>query len=131
MLQRAVLVFAFLIVGGNAWAITPIRDFWFEMVDTNRDGIVTPAELLEGRTRNFDAMDKNKDGVLTVDDLAGRPALVNMHRILDSDRDGKVTKEQFIGIAKIRFEALDANHDGKVTADGSAAALAPQQAAKP
>lgn len=131
MLQRAVLVFAFLIVGGNAWAITPIRDFWFEMVDIDRDGIVTVDELVAGRAKNFDAMDTNKDGVLTTDDLAGRPALLTMHRILDSDRDGKVTKEQFIGIAKVRFEALDADKNGVVTAGESAATLSPQTTAKP
>jgi hypothetical protein len=48
----------------------------FQMLDTNRDGVVTEQEFFAPHEQRFDAMDTNKDGRLTPEEfnpMAGPP----------------------------------------------------------
>jgi EF hand len=56
--------------GGNPAAVM------FQMLDTNRDGVVTKQEFFASHEQRFGAMDTNKDGRLTPEEfnpLAGPP----------------------------------------------------------
>ena len=93
----------------------------FEMLDADRDGVVTLAEALKGVGEHFDAVDQNKDGVLDrseFDSWFGRanPDAARFFLALhDIDGDGKVTKAEFENPVKKRFALFDRNDDGKVT----------------
>ena len=42
---------------------------WFNQVDRNRDGYLTPDELVSDATRYFDILDTNQDGQIDPDEL--------------------------------------------------------------
>lgn len=106
-------------------------DMLFEMMDTNRDGVVTKAEAGQALAQ-FQASRGDGEGR-----RGGR-----MQRMLDQAFGSaqSLTLQQFEGQALARFDAEDLNHDGKITADerqqareqrGQAASGAPAPAPQP
>lgn len=93
-----------------------------DQVDSNRDGIVTRAELIEWRKANFSRFDRNGDKVLSDADL---PALLrgtalasnfdDMKRQFDANRDGRVTYDEFAGAPTLLFDTADADRDDRLT----------------
>ena len=93
----------------------------FEMLDADRDGIVTLAEALKGVGQHFDVVDQNKDGSLDKAEFeswfgrANPDAARFFQSLYDLDGDGKVTRAEFENPVKKRFALFDRNDDGKVT----------------
>src|SRR5579884_3241788 len=84
-------------------------DMLFQMMDTNRDGVVTKAEA-EQALAQFEA---SRGG----DENGGRGG-GRMHRMIDQafGTGQSLTLQQFEAQALARFDAQDLNHDGVVTA---------------
>jgi Ca2+-binding EF-hand superfamily protein len=83
-------------------------DMMFQMMDSNKDGIVTKAEA-EQALAQFEAMRGQSD--------SGRGG-GRMQRMMDEafSTSPSLTKAQFEAQAFARFDAMDLNHDGTVTA---------------
>ncbi len=95
----------------------------FEMLDADRDSVVTLAEALKGVGQHFDQVDLNKDGTLDKAEFeswfgrANPDAARFFLMLYDIDGDGKVTRAEFENPVKKRFALFDRNDDGKVTPD--------------
>jgi Ca2+-binding EF-hand superfamily protein len=85
----------------------------FRMADTNGDGMISRAEATAAANKRFDMLDLNKDGVLTADEMSGPGGRMTMRA--DTNGDGKVTREEFLAQAATRFERVDANGDGMIS----------------
>jgi len=90
--------------------------------DADKDGKVTFDEMKAVRPEivkeRFDMMDRNKDGVLTPADF---PTPAEAFKQADKDADGKVTFDELKAarprITKERFDMMDKNKDGVLTLD--------------
>jgi len=118
---------------------------WFDRVDANHDGAIDRNEFLADAARQFALMDLDKDGVLTPAELAQyrapyaeapqveeapaqdderrrelRPTRAGPERpdpvmLADTGLHNRVTREEFLAFASRTFAGLDADHDGRVT----------------
>jgi Ca2+-binding EF-hand superfamily protein len=92
----------------------------FERLDTNHDGKVTLAEAMAGAQARFTELDKNKDGVITPDELGdGRHPMM---KHADLNHDGKITLAELQTQTQTWFARLDKNNDKVITKDELAAA---------
>lgn len=108
-----------------------------DQADSNQDGAITRAELIDWRKANFMRFDRNGDGVLSDSDI---PRFVRGTSIgaqfdelktqFDINRDGRVTRDEFIGAPTVLFDAVDANRDNIVTRAERDAAVATAKASK-
>ena len=114
----------------------------FAIVDTNRDGIITEAEMDAAkqtmRAKMGDKLDANNDGSVSKGDfddahqgVQGRHAgMRGMHAgmggrmfgMADSNKDGQITLAEATAAATAHFDRADANHDGILTPDEMRAA---------
>jgi hypothetical protein len=98
------------------------------MMDTNGDGKLTPAEHAAGAQRMFQGMDADKDGRVTAAEMdaahqkitgekskPGDMPAAEKIRTIDSNGDGALTAEEHAAGSRRMFEAMDANHDGQLT----------------
>jgi Ca2+-binding EF-hand superfamily protein len=85
-------------------------DTMFQMLDANKDGVVTKAEAQAALTQ-FQAA---RGG----DDQAGGRGAGRMQRMIDQafGTAQSLTQAQFEALALTRFDGQDVNHDGTVTA---------------
>ncbi len=100
-------------------------DMMFQMMDSNKDGIVTKAEA-EQALAQFQAMRGGEDN-------GGRGG-GRMQRMLEQAfaTSQSLTLQQFEAQALARFDAMDLNHDGTVTgAERQQLREQRQQAAQP
>lgn len=83
------------------------------LVDANKDGAVTKAELTAALDARFAKLDADRDGKLTKEDREARRAqrLDARFAALDADRNGQVSKAEFLAAAQARHDRHDA--DGK------------------
>jgi hypothetical protein len=102
-------------------------------LDANHDGVITRAEMIAEAEARFAVMDTNKDGKVTPEERdAAREAMRAQRRGGDGgprggagmrgsgDRD--MTRAEALDRAGRRFDRLDANHDGRLDAAELAAA---------
>jgi len=87
-------------------AATERTNEWFDKLDLNKDGYVTPDETRQAReTRrgemreafdeHFKAADANNDGQLSLDEVqANMPRLADHFSKLDQDKNGQLSKEE-------------------------------------
>jgi Ca2+-binding EF-hand superfamily protein len=114
----------------------PQRGQWFQLLDADRDGRITPTEAAAFLQARFDAADANRDGRLDLAEFRnlrpqrdGRPQQdgrraerraeqsAAMFRALDADRDGAVTLADLTPASEAMFRMADRNADGAVTQD--------------
>lgn len=112
----------------------------FARLDSNRDGVVTKAEMDAAKAtrhakradRRFDRLDSNDDGSVTKSEFEAAHKGMDGHRMgmrgmhhgamgarmfgmADSNKDGQVTLTEATAAALAHFDAADANHDGTLT----------------
>ncbi len=87
-------------------AATERTNEWFDKLDLNKDGFVTPDETRQAReTRreemrgmfdeHFKAADANGDGSLSLDEVqANMPRLAERFNTLDKDKNGQLSREE-------------------------------------
>ena len=87
-------------------AATERANEWFDKLDLNKDGYITPEEMRQAReTRHgemreafdehFKAADTNGDGQLSLDEVqASMPRLAERFSTLDQDKNGQLSKEE-------------------------------------
>jgi len=99
---------------------------WFDSLDVNRDGFLTPQEAETAGAAEFARIDKDKSGTITITEyLADSPdasedevrRIRNRFAVMDrrGDGNGVVSKEEFINFAKFVISIADQNHDGKLS----------------
>jgi len=81
-------------------------------LDRNRDGYLTPDELLPDRAETMAGMimsrfDRNNDGVLSAEEQSAKDAepLRALFQTADGNRDGVVTREELLHDLQLRLEA--------------------------
>ncbi|MEJ7933298.1 EF-hand domain-containing protein [Sphingobium sp. AN558] len=81
------------------------------LVDANKDGAITRAELTAALEARFAKLDANKDGKLTREDREARRAerLDARFAALDTDRNGQVSKAEFVAGAQARHDRQNAD----------------------
>lgn len=89
--------------------------------DTNKDGIVTRAELIASVEARFAKRDANKDGKIGADERRGhgmrgdrRDRGEGRANRLDTNNDGTISKAEQVAQATKLFDYIDRNGDGKV-----------------
>lgn len=117
------LMFSFLAQAG---------DDKMQMMDTNKDGVVSAAEHAAGARQMFTKLDANGDGSVNASemDAAGRPAgstastgasaprmsSAEKIRAIDTNGDGTITAAEHESASRDKFARMDANGDGSLSA---------------
>jgi Ca2+-binding EF-hand superfamily protein len=89
-------------------------------LDTNQDGKVSLAELIESKQSWLREVDGNKDGVVTAAEIQSRfqarraDHISKLFAEQDSNKDGSISREESRMPARW-FARMDANSDGKLT----------------
>jgi hypothetical protein len=112
------------------------------LADTNKDGLLSAAEIQAHQDARFTQMDANKDGELSSDEM-GPPAMggpgqgpgkaspmgntmtesrdamraerhAQMLAVMDSDKNGTVNRAEFNAYEGHRMDQADSNHDGQL-----------------
>ena len=105
----------------GAWKKGQGWDKFAAVFDANKDGKVTKDELLAKRP-GFDLLDTDKDGTVTEAEVDARPAAQknpNLKSFLarfDENKDHKVTTAEWDAKRTKAFETADKNHDGAIEA---------------
>jgi Ca2+-binding EF-hand superfamily protein len=99
----------------------------FAQADTDGDGSVSRAEMLQQRNRHFAELDTDGSGYLDADEFPGRgtgPAAKRLqwHRtkildLMDLDADGLISADEFAQGPAPMFERADTDGDGYVTTE--------------
>lgn len=79
----------------------------FDALDTDKDGVLSPAELA--------AAVPARPGAGARSGGRGNRAGGWMARMLDANGDGRITRDEFVAGMLRRFDRMDANHDGQLT----------------
>lgn len=112
-------------------------DASFARIDTNHDGVISPAEMAAEQQRElqqakaaveqqmrakFNQLDTNHDGQLSFQEfMAAAPPLrtnespEQVMKALDTNHDGKISAEEFRAPRIAKFNQLDTNHDGVIS----------------
>jgi Ca2+-binding EF-hand superfamily protein len=89
-----------------AAAATSKSDEWFDKLDLNKDGFITPDEIKQAHEarreqmhemfeEHFKAADTNNDGKLSLEEVQAKmPRLAEHFSQLDTDKDGFLSKEE-------------------------------------
>ncbi len=108
--------------------------FKFDLLDADKDGKVTKAEMGAARTARVTAADANKDGLMSADELAAmrlaemteraNAMAAEMITQMDSDGDGLLSVAEMAarpGHAQV-FDRIDTDDDGAISRDEADAA---------
>jgi hypothetical protein len=105
----------------------PGRQPWFaahfDELDTDKDGVITTAEVKKEVEKTFNGFDTDKNGKLTREEYQGkgpgsRSALagfVKGHNEEFAEKDGTITKAGLEGFMLKMFEKADRKKAGKIT----------------
>ena len=105
----------------------------FDVIDTDKDGKLSLAELEARRIAEFEAADTNGDGSLSTDEVSARQLAkfnetlakrtARMIDNLDSDGNGSLTADEIgDGPAERQFARIDTDNDGAISKDEAKAA---------
>lgn len=102
---------------GGEKAIERMRE-----ADTNHDGVISRAELINARKTNWQRMDRNHDGYFSKDDLPrfvqsrwDSEQLVQLRKEFDTNHDGRLSYNEFVNGPTVGFDLADTDHNGLVT----------------
>ncbi|MDH4233524.1 MAG: EF-hand domain-containing protein [Gallionella sp.] len=98
----------------------------FKALDTNKDGMLTPDEMHDGRKqemgrspglkhldKRFNAADANHDGGLDKREAKAMPMLEAYFDKVDANKDGKVTRQEYLDAMPLLHRAKDIDASGK------------------
>jgi Ca2+-binding EF-hand superfamily protein len=105
--------------GGQAERIAHV-DAMFRMLDADRDGRITAAEVDARRKARFAAADADGDGKLSLAEFDAMRRAMETERMfarLDADADGFVSDAEVAAREPRMLNRLDADDDGVVTRD--------------
>ena len=94
----------------------------FERFDSDKDGILTQAEIDKSRSDLMARFDADRDGKLSLREYEGlwlefaRERMVDRFQHLDRDGDAAVTSEEFAQPTKNIVIRIDGDDDGRITA---------------
>jgi hypothetical protein len=83
-----------------------------EMMDTNKDGMVSHDEHKAAMDKKFAAADTNGDGMLSATEKAAKKLDMK-----DANDDGSVTRDEFNAVGESKFTAADTNKDNMLSKD--------------
>ena len=100
-----------------------------QMMDTDKDGKLSPKEHSSGAKAMFDAMDVDKSAVVTAAEMdsaqkaaarsgqmpAGKMTSAEKIKVVDADGDGNLSSEEHASGALNMFAKMDADKDGALT----------------
>ena len=98
-----------------------------QMMDANKDGVVSASEHAAGARSMFGRMDADGDGRVTAAEMdaahKGMPGHAGTHgmssadkiKAIDSDQDGVITSSEHEKGSSSMFERMDANGDGNLS----------------
>ena len=100
-----------------------------QMMDTNKDGMISSAEHSAGARQMFVKMDANADGSVTATEMdaaygqvkpgeesAPRMSSAEKIRAIDGNNDGAITAVEHETASRDRFAKMDTNRDGNLSA---------------
>ncbi len=94
----------------------------FDLIDADKDGFVSMAEMKEFHKANstkrdgaFKSLDKDSDGKISKSEAAGKRKLVYSFDKIDADKDGYLTRDEMVAYRK--------THQAKVSAPESKPAM--------
>ncbi len=90
----------------------------FDRADTNKDGVITQAELAALPRPDHRGTDKGMHRAM----MGKGGPMGHMLSSADSNKDGKVSLAEAQAAALARFDRVDTNHDGKISPDEHKAA---------
>ncbi len=105
----------------------------FEMLDADKDGKLTQAELDAHKAQEFVKADTDGDGMLSSEEMLARAKAQNGERMakrisrmiarIDTDKDGMLSTSEMQAMprGKGMFNHMDADSDGAITAEEFAA----------
>lgn len=101
-----------------AQVLPPTAAARFEILDTNRDGVVDKSEYESNGL--FAKIDSNRNNRISPEELQsvlgpqedGAPSAADRIRVADGNDDGELTDEELRRAAEMRFSWLDSNNDG-------------------
>jgi len=95
MNRCVVVTLAMLTLGASsALADGDRADRWFNRLDTNKDGVISQAEVNARQADRFAKIDANGDGMISLEEYGARGKA--HFAKADTDGNGEVTKEEFI-----------------------------------
>ena len=83
-----------------------------EMIDANKDGMISKAEHKAAMDKKFMEADTNSDGMLSTTEKSAK-----MLDMKGAAADGSVTQAEFSTAADGKFTMADANKDGSLSKD--------------
>jgi hypothetical protein len=91
-----------------------------KMMDSNKDGVVSPAEHAAGAKQMFTKMDVDHDGKVTAAEMGAMPSPHKMSseekiKVVDANNDGVLTAQEHEDASKSMFEKMDQDHDKELT----------------
>ena len=89
------------------------REDRFAYLDVNRDNRISRDEW-HGTRANFDMLDDNRDGVLTRAEVLGAEPPPDLFTSVDVNRNGTIGRDEWHW-SSASFERLDKNRDGRLT----------------
>jgi Ca2+-binding EF-hand superfamily protein len=100
----------------------------FQMMDTDKDGMISAEEHSAGAKQMFTKLDSDGDGNVTAAEMdaahaggkAGEHAGPKMSsaekiRTIDGNNDGRITASEHESASRDKFAKMDANGDGKLS----------------
>jgi Ca2+-binding EF-hand superfamily protein len=91
------------------------REDRFAYLDVNRDNRISRDEW-HGTRANFDMLDDNRDGVLTRAEVLGAEPPPDLFTSVDVNRNGTIARDEWHW-SPGSFDRLDKNRDGRLTPD--------------